>query len=85
MAKYWVVDIHREQRFGPFSTKKHALKIRTQVRRIPDLGLEYASNVYVLSEEQATEWGDMNESMMKFPVGNYCNVVAQNARTFGSE
>jgi len=47
---HWVIDVAREERFGPFTDKKLAAKVQTAARKASDIGLEHATNVGIMSE-----------------------------------
>ena len=72
--KYWIMDISRKQRFGPYSNKKAAAKDRTQIRIIPDMFLEIATNVGIQKEADLRDWETA------FQIGDMETVKMENAK-----
>ena len=74
--KYWIMDISRKQRFGPYSNKKAAAKDRTQIRIIPDTFLETATSVGIANEDMELEFAEFAD----WPIGDLEAVKQQNAK-----
>lgn len=77
--EYWVVDLFRTKRFGPYTTYKEAMKVRTQVRMVSDMFCEVGSNVGIVNVKDAAP---TNEPWhwMTFTVGDYALVLRTNAK-----
>jgi hypothetical protein len=78
--RYWVCDLWRGKRYGPYPSKKAAMKARTIVKRVSDIGMEYSSNVYVIGEHVEYPNLDATRHLLSFALGNLEAVIEENKR-----